>query len=116
MNNQLTVIQYNCGHSNAHVSRALFNSFSHPQVLTIQEPQFNQFTLSTYCLKLYELAYEATLETRVYFMIKRDVGAAQWRRKQYGPNVASLTLLTNPDALTIINVYNPRERGPRIKE
>jgi len=85
-------------------------------VLAIQEPQFNRFTLSTYCPKPYELAYEATPETRVCFMIKRDVGAAQWRRKQYGPNVASLTLLTNPDALTIINVYNPRERGPRIKE
>jgi hypothetical protein len=77
MNNQLTVIQYNCGHSNAHASRALFNSFSHPQVLAIQEPQFNRFTLSTYYPKPYELAYEATPETRVCFMIKRDVGAAQ---------------------------------------
>jgi Endonuclease-reverse transcriptase len=49
-------------------------------------------------------------------MIRRDVGAAQWRRRQYGPNVASLTLFTNPNTLTIINVYNLRERGPRIKE
>ena len=116
MNSKLTIIQYNCGHTNAQASRALFDSFSQPQILAIQEPTYNRWTKSTYCLKLYELAYEARPETRVCFMIKRDVGATQWRRRQYGPNVAALELDTDQGKLTVINVYNPRAGGLRIQE
>jgi len=49
-------------------------------------------------------------------MIKRDVGNAQWRRRQYGPNVAALELDIDQGKLTIINVYNPRTSSPRLQE
>ena len=116
MSYNLSIVQYNCGNSNAQASRALFDSLSYPQVLAIQEPFFNRHTKSTYCPKPYELAYEACPETRVCFMIRRDVGAARWRRTQYGPNTASLQLVTGRGKITIINVYNPRSAGPRIRE
>ena len=85
-------------------------------VIAIQEPGYNRWTRSTYCLKPYELAYEALLETRVCFMINRQVGAAHWRRTQYSPNVASLTLDTTLGKITIVNVYNLRDTGSRVKE
>jgi Endonuclease-reverse transcriptase len=49
-------------------------------------------------------------------MINRQVGAAHWRRTQYGPNVASLTLNTTLGKITIVNVYNLRDTGPRVRE
>ena len=49
-------------------------------------------------------------------MIRRDVGVAQWRRRQYGPNVAALEIDTAQGKLTVINVYNPRSTGPRLQE
>ena len=116
MSNNLTIIQYNCGHTNAKASRALLDSFTAPQVLAIQEPAYNRYTKSTYCPKPYELAYEALPGTRVCFMIRRDVGVAQWSRRQYGPNVAALELDTKMGKLTVVNVYNPISHGPRIGE
>jgi hypothetical protein len=116
MNKKLIIIQYNCGHTNARASRALFDSFKHPQVLAIQELGFNRYTNSTYCPKPYELAYDAKPGTRVCFMIRRDIGAAQWRRRQYGPNVAALELITERGKLIIINVYNPRTGSSRLRE
>jgi hypothetical protein len=112
MNHKLTIVQYNCGHTNSRASRPLFDSFTQPQVLAIQEPAYNRLTKSTYCPKPYELAYEALPETRVCFMVRRDVGAAQWKRRQYGPNVATLEIDTARGKLTILNVYNPRSKGP----
>lgn len=70
MSYKLTIVQYNCGHSNAAASRALFDSFTSPLVLAIQEPAYNRYTKSTYCPKPYQLAYEALPETRVCFMIR----------------------------------------------
>ena len=116
MSTKFTIVQYNCGHSNAVASRALFNSFSTLLVLAIQEPAFNRHTKSTYCLKPYQLAYEALPETRVCFMINRRAGDAQWRRRQYSPNVATLELDTAQDKMLIINVYNLRGGGPRLTE
>ena len=49
-------------------------------------------------------------------MVRRNVGAAQWRRKQYRPNVASLELDTKRGKISIINVYNPRAGGPQLYE
>ena len=69
----LIVVQYNYGHTNGKASRALFDSFTAPTVIAIQEPLYNERTKSTYYLKLYQLVYDALLETRVYFMIKREV-------------------------------------------
>jgi hypothetical protein len=45
-------------------------------------------------------------------MVRRDVGAAQWKRRQYGPNVATLEIDTARGKLTILNVYNLRSKGP----
>jgi hypothetical protein len=116
MNHKLTIIQYNYGHTNAKISRPLFNSFTAPYVLAIQEPVYNRLIKSTYCLKPYELLYEAHPEIRVCFMIRRDVGVAQWRRTQYGLNVTTLKLDTSQGKVTILNVYNPGAGGPRIRE
>ena len=49
-------------------------------------------------------------------MIKRNAGVSHWKRRQYGPNVAALVLETGTGQITIINVYNPQARGPRIQE
>jgi hypothetical protein len=114
--NSTYIIQYNCGHTNAQSSRPFFDSLTQLMVIAIQEPGYNRWTRSTYYLKLYELTYEALLKTRVCFMINRQVGAAHWRRTQYGPNVASLTLDTTLGKITIVNVYNPRDTGPRVRE
>ena len=84
--------------------------------MLVQEPGYNTWTKSTYCPKPYQLAYEAHPETRVCFMIRRDVPASQWKRRQYGPNVAALTVILQERTLTAINVYNPRGNGPRVKE
>ena len=70
--NKLQIVQYNCGHTNAQASRALFDSFQHPIVLAIQEPGYNRYTKSIYCPKPYQLAYNARPETRVCFIIRRD--------------------------------------------
>jgi endonuclease/exonuclease/phosphatase family metal-dependent hydrolase len=116
MNRNLTIIQYNCGHTNSQASRPLFDSLTEPQILVIQEPAYNRLTKSTYYPKLYELAYDARPETRVCFIIRRDVGVSQWKRRQYGPNVAALEINTAQGKLTILNTYNPRARGPRLQE
>src|ERR1700761_542540 len=109
------LIQYNCGHSNGKASRALFDSFEAPIVIALQEPAYNPLSRSTYCPAKYQLAYDAKPETRVCFMIRRDVGESRWSRKQFGPNVATLTLRLAEEIISIINVYNPRQRGPRIQ-
>jgi endonuclease/exonuclease/phosphatase family metal-dependent hydrolase len=49
-------------------------------------------------------------------MVRRDIRESQWKRKQYGPNVAALDITLQDRRITIINVYNPRSNGPRIKE
>jgi hypothetical protein len=76
MSTKLTIVQYNCGHSNVVASHALFDSFSTLLILAIQEPVYNRHIKSTYCPKLYQLAYEALPETRIYFMINRRAGEA----------------------------------------
>jgi hypothetical protein len=108
------IVQYNCGNSNAHASRALFDSFTRPIALAIQEPGWNRYTKSTYCPKTYQLAYEATPETKVCFMVRRDVSVSQWKRTQFGPNVARLDLQLQGRVLSIVNVYNPPRNRTRI--
>jgi len=110
------IVQHNCGNTNAKAMRPFYDSLTQPQVIAVQEPAYNRMTKSTYCPKPYELAYEALPETRVCFMIRRDIGAAQWKRRQYGSNVAALKLTTLSGKITIVNVYNPRDGGPRLHE
>ena len=47
-------------------------------------------------------------------MVSREVNAAYWSYKQYGPYVAVLQLLLCETTVSIINVYNPRGSRPRI--
>jgi endonuclease/exonuclease/phosphatase family metal-dependent hydrolase len=49
-------------------------------------------------------------------MVRRDIRESQWKRKQYGPNVAALDITLQDRRITIINVYNPKGNGPRIRE
>ena len=116
MSRKTTIIQYNCGNSNGRASRALFDSFEAPLILAIQEPLYNRHTKLTYCPAKYQLAYDAKPETRVCFMVRRDAGEEHWRRTQYSPNVAALSIQIGSEGVTVINVYNPRTRGPRIQE
>ena len=116
MNSKLTIIQHNCGNFNAKATRPFYDSLTQSQVIAVQKSAYNRMTKFTYCPKPYELAYEALPETRVCFMIRRDIGAAQWRRRQYGPNVAALELTTLRGKITIINVYNSRNEDSRLRE
>jgi hypothetical protein len=116
MSKDLKIIQFNCGNSNGKATRAFFDSVEHAPILAIQEPGYSPYTKSTYCPRPYELAYEALPATKVCFMVRRDIGDAQWRRTQYGPNVAVLELTLPGRNLSIVNVYNPRGSGPRITE
>ena len=47
-------------------------------------------------------------------MVSKEVNAAHWSYKEYGPYVAALQLLLCETTVSIINVYNPRGNGPRI--
>jgi hypothetical protein len=116
MSYKLIIIQHNCGNTNAQAMRPFYDGLTQSQVVAVQKPAYNRITKSTYCPKPYELAYEALPETQVCFMIRRDIGAAQWRRRQYDPNVAVLELITLRKKITIINVYNLRGGGPRLRE
>src|ERR1700761_3895222 len=113
---EIQIVQYNCGNSNGGATRALFDSFTQPLIIAIQEPGYNKYTRSTYCPKPYQLAYEAAPTTGVCFMIRRDVPESHWRRTQHAPNVASLYLQTDTTTITIINVYSRRDLGPTVKE
>ena len=93
MNNKLIIIQYNCGNANHDKVRPLFDSLNpaHHLIIAVQEP-FYRKTGDTYCPRNYTLTYEAGPDTRVCFMVSREVDAACWSRKQYSPNVATLHL------------------------
>jgi reverse transcriptase-like protein/retrotransposon-encoded endonuclease len=112
---QLTILQFNCGNSNHKATRPFFEAASPQshQVIAIQEPAFNKQTGLTYCPKGYTLSYESHPTTRVGFMISKEVGVAQWSRKQYGPYVATLYLQTREIEISIVSVYNPITPGQR---
>ena len=77
---------------------------------------YNKIIKFIYCSKLYELIYKALPKTRVYFIIKWNINAAQWRRKQYGLNVTALELIILRKKIIIINVYNLRNGDLRLRE
>ena len=116
MNSKLTIIQHNYGNFNAKATRPFYDSLTQSQVIAVQESAYNRITKFTYCPKPYELTYKALSETRIYFIIKRDINAAQWKRKKYGLNVTALKLITLRKKIIIINVYNSRNGGSRLRE
>jgi hypothetical protein len=113
----LTIIQYNCNNANQGAVRALFDSFSPQkhQILAIQEPGFNKLTNSTYCPRGYTLSFDPCPTTKVCFMTSQDIDQTSWQRRQYGPYVMALWIKLPTTHLTVINVYNPRDNGPRIQ-
>src|SRR5437763_6913223 len=109
MNSKLTIVQYNCGNANHIKTRSLFDSLdlTHQLIIAVQEPFFRRRQGDTYCLRNYTLAYEAGPNTKVCFMVSREIDATYWSRKQYGPDMAALHLREEEHEFTIINVYNP---------
>jgi len=59
--------------------------------------------------------YEAGSTTKVCFIVSKEIEAACWFYKQYGPNVAILHLQGEEQELTIINTYNSRGRDANRK-
>ena len=59
--------------------------------------------------------YEAGPTTKVCFIVNKEIEAACWSYKQYGPNVVILYLQGEEQELTIINTYNLRGRDANGK-
>src|SRR6266480_7422451 len=113
----VSIIQFNCGQANYNTSRPIFNALepAKRQLLVIQEPALNKHTGTTYCPRGFKLIYEANPATRVCFMVSEELGTGQWRHQTYGPHVIKLEIQTEDGNLSIINVYNPQDNGPRIR-
>ena len=113
----VSIIQFNCGQANYNTSRPIFDALEPAKrlVLAIQEPAFNKHTGSTYCPRGFKLVYEANPVTRVCFMVSEMLGTGQWRHQSYGPHVIKLEIQAEEGNLSIINVYNPQDNGPRIR-
>ena len=105
-------MQYNCRNANHDKARLLFDSLdlAHYLIIAVQEPFFRRRQGDTYCPRNYTLTYEAGPDTRVCFMVSREIDATRWSRKQCSPDVAALHLRGGEHELTIVNVYNPRGR------
>ena len=109
-----TIIQYNYRNANQGACCPFFNSVTpmDHQVLTIQEPAYNRYTKSIYCPRGFTLTYDALPTIKVCFIISRNINAAHWKRRQYGPFTTALWVRLKGLKATIINIYNPREDGP----
>jgi hypothetical protein len=103
------ILQYNCGHANGGKLKPFFLSAepSSHRVLAIQEPGWNKHTKSTFCPRGYTLAYEAAEETKVCFMVSKELGIDSWRFRHVSPYIAVLRVQLGQEFLTIVNVYNP---------
>src|SRR5215472_3817532 len=114
---EVSIIQFNCGQANYSASRLIFDALEPAlkTLIAIQEPAFNKLTNTTYCPRGYRLIYEANPATRVCFMVSEALGVGHWRHQSYGPHAIKLELQVEEGPLSIINVYNPRDQGPRIR-
>jgi hypothetical protein len=117
MDGTISIMQYNCGQANYRATRPLLDAVSPAThaVLAIQEPAYSKRTCTTYCPAGYNLAYEACPETRVRFMVSKQIHVSNWSHQARGPYVATLCVQTSRGPLHIVNVYNPRGNGPRIR-
>jgi retrotransposon-encoded endonuclease len=115
--NGLQILQFNCGLANYGVLKPILDAASpaRHQILAIQEPCFSRRTSSTYCPKGYTLAMEAAPTTKVCFMVSKEIDIGSWSYQPHSCYVAELRLRINSRELQIINVYNPRDNGPRIR-
>ena len=113
----VSIIQFNCGQANYNTSRPIFDALEPEKrlLLAIQEPAFNKHTGITYYPRGFKLIYEVNPATRVCFMVSEELGTGQWRHQTYGPHVIKLEIQTEDGNLSIINVYNPQDNGPRIR-
>lgn len=87
------IVQYNCGNANGKKGRPLFDELDpdYHKFVVVQEPMVNQLG-RTYCPVNYTLAIEPTPGSRVCFMVSNKVDQGLWKRRTYGPCVASLTV------------------------
>jgi len=113
---QLTIFQFNCGAANYGVSRPIFDAVT-PEahnILAIQEPAYNNRTMTTYCPRGYKLAYDPNPTTKVCFLVGDRIHSSHWSYQAHSPYVASLRVQATDGPIELINVYNPRGNGPRI--
>jgi exonuclease III len=117
MDGTISIMQYNCGQANYRATRPLLDAVSPAThaVLAIQEPAYSKRTCTTYCPVGYNLAYEDNPKTRVCFMVSKQIHVSNWSHQAHGPYVATLCVQTSRGPLHIVNVYNPRGNGPRIR-
>jgi hypothetical protein len=75
MDSTLSILQYNCGNANYKTARPLLDAISPAthMVLVIQEPAYNERMNTTYCPVGYNLAYEASAETKICFIVSKQI-------------------------------------------
>lgn len=114
---RIAILQFNCGGANYGISRPIFDAMSPDthSILAVQEPAFNNRTRTTYCPRGYQLAYNPDPTSKVCFLIGDQIHTSHWSHKVYSPYVASLRIQTAGGPLELINVYNPRDNGPRVR-
>jgi hypothetical protein len=91
----LTIVQYNCGHSNYRTTRPLFDSLDpeEHQIIALQEPAYNKKTHKTYQSKGYYLLYEPDPAARVCFLISQHINIQAWSYHTISPNIAKLQIV-----------------------
>jgi hypothetical protein len=111
------ILQFNCGLANHSASRPIFDGVApaNHQLLIIQEPQFRTRNSGTYCPPGYTLIMEPSPTVKICFMISKAICPSQWSSKFHSCWVAEINMRINGENLRVINVYNPRDVGPRIK-
>jgi exonuclease III len=113
---RLTIVQYNCGHSNYRSTRPLFDCLDPEeyQIIALQEPAYNKQTRKTYQPKGYYLLYEPNPATRTCFLVSQHIDTQAWSYHNISPNIDKLQLATDRGQISIINVYNPSDNKPQI--
>ena len=109
--NLLEIVQYNAGR--LAISKAVFDQLNPAKqlVTAIQEPRYNKQTKRAYCPLGYHILMTASEDTRVAFLVSKDLGLDIWEWVPVSNFVAKLRIKTATGWINIINVYNPRENG-----
>lgn len=113
----IKIIQYNCGNTNHKATRPFFDGIEPEdfQIIAVQEPAYMPHNKATYCPKGFHLASTNTPTTRACFMVSKTVPIQDWQFHAYDDLVAAIHMRAAGGTLTIINVYNPRERSAQIR-
>ena len=106
---ELTIIQFNCNHSNHKGIRPFFNSLNpkNQHIIAIQESERYTKNGSTYCPYGYSLAMPIDPDTHVAFLVSNELRMANWQLKTHSPHLASLVLNLAESKAQIFNSYVP---------